>query len=91
MVYPVLMALVLAGFLNGLFKDRQAIYAGILIGTAMISIPNGLETLFVTYGLDAAALSNVLQMVPMYNLGLGWVIPAVIGGVIGFIVSAVKK
>ena len=91
MVYPVLMALVLAGFLNSLFKDRQAIYAGILIGTAMISIPNGLETLFVTYGLDAAALSNVLQMVPMYNLGLGWVIPAVIGGVIGFIVSAVKK
>ena len=91
MVYPVLMALVLAGFLNGLFKDRQAIYAGILIGTALISIPNGLETLFVTYGLDAAALSNVLQMVPMYNLGLGWVIPAVIGGVIGFIVSAVKK
>ena len=91
MVYPVLMALVLAGFLNGIFKDRQAIYAGILIGTALISIPNGLETLFLTYGLNAAALSNVLQMVPMYSLGLGWVIPAVIGGFIGFIVSVVKK
>ena len=39
MVYPVLMALVLASFLNRWFKDRQPIYAGILIGAACVSIP----------------------------------------------------
>ena len=91
MVYPVLMALVLAGFLDKWFKGRQPIYVGILIGAACISIPNGLETLAANYGVSTAAMSNLLQMVPFYNLGLGWVIPAVIGGVIGYIVSAAKK
>lgn len=91
MVYPVLMALVLAGFLDKWFKGRKPIYIGILIGTALISIPNGLETLAANYSISTAAMSNLLQMVPFYNLGLGWVIPAVIGGAIGYIVSVVKK
>ena len=91
MVYPVLMALVLSGFLDKWFKGRQPIYAGILIGAALISIPNGLETLAANYSISTAAMSNLLQMVPFYNLGLGWVIPAIIGGVIGYIVSVVKK
>lgn len=91
MVYPVLMALVLAGFLDKWFKGRQPIYIGILIGTACISIPNGLETLAANYNISVTAMSNLLQMVPFYNLGLGWVVPAVIGGVIGYIVSVIRK
>jgi LIVCS family branched-chain amino acid:cation transporter len=91
MVYPVLMALVISGFFDKWFKGRQPIYAGILIGSALISIPNGLEALCATYGIDVTAMSNILQMVPLYNLSLGWVVPAIIGGVLGYIVSIVKK
>ncbi len=91
MVYPVLMALVLAGFLDKWFKGRQPIYVGILIGAALISIPNGLETFAANYNISVTAMSDLLQMVPFYSLGLGWVIPSVIGGVIGYIVSVVKK
>ena len=71
MVYPVLMALVLASFLNRWFKDRQPIYAGILIGAACVSIPNGLETLAANYNIQIVALSNLLQSIPFYELGLG--------------------
>ena len=91
MVYPVLMALVISGFFDKWFKGRQPIYAGILIGSALISIPNGLEALCATYGIDVTAMSNILQMVPLYNLSLGWVVPAIIGGILGYIVSIVKK
>lgn len=91
MVYPVLMALVLASFLNRWFKDRQPIYAGILIGTACVSIPNGLETLAANYNIQIVALSNLLQSIPFYELGLGWVIPAVIGGIIGAIVNTMRN
>ena len=90
MVYPVLMALVLASFLNRWFKDRQPIYAGILIGAACVSIPNGLETLAANYNIQIVALSNLLQSIPFYELGLGWVIPAVIGGIIGAIVNTMR-
>lgn len=91
MVYPVLMALVLASFLNRWFKDRQPIYAGILIGAACVSIPNGLETLAANYNIQIVALSNLLQSIPFYELGLGWVIPAVIGGIIGAIVNTMRN
>ena len=91
MVYPVLMALVISGFFDKWFKGRQPIYACILIGSALISIPNGLEALCATYGIDVTAMSNILQMVPLYNLSLGWVVPAIIGGILGYIVSIVKK
>ncbi len=91
MVYPILMALVLAGFLDKWFKGRQPIYVGILIGAALISIPNGLEAFAANYGIATTTMSNLLQMVPFYTLGLGWVIPAIIGGVIGYAVSILKK
>ena len=91
MVYPVLMALVLASFLNRWFKDRQPIYSGILIGAACVSIPNGLETLAANYNIQIVALSNLLQSIPFYELGLGWVIPAVIGGIIGAIVNTMRN
>ena len=91
MVYPVLMALVLASFLNRWFQDRQPIYAGILIGAACVSIPNGLESLAANYNIQITALSDLLQSIPFYQLGLGWVIPAIIGGIIGAVVSAVHN
>lgn len=91
MVYPVLMALVAASFLDKWLQGRKAIYIGILIGTALISIPNGLEALAANYGLSLGIFSQWLQLVPMYQLSLGWIVPAIIGGIIGAFVHAIQK
>lgn len=90
MVYPVLMALVAASFLDRWLQSRQPIYVGILVGTALISIPNGLEALAGNYGASLGIVSQWLQLVPLYNLSLGWVLPAVIGGIIGAVVSTLQ-
>ena len=90
MVYPVLMALIITSFFRG-FLNRGA-YIGIVIGTALVSVPEGLATLFGTYLPSAAgSLSGFLSMIPFQALGIGWVIPAAICGAIGFIIGAVKK
>lgn len=91
MVYPVLMALVAASFLDKWLQGRKAIYIGILAGTALISIPNGLETLAANYGASLGIISQWLQLVPLYDLSLGWIVPAIIGGVIGAVLSAFSK
>ena len=91
MVYPLLMALVFTAFLDKLFQGRQAVYIGVLLGTAIISIPNGLEALAANYGMSLGVVSQWLTYVPFYELSLGWVIPAVLGGIIGWIVSLVTK
>lgn len=91
MVYPLLMALVFTAFLDKLFQGRQAVYIGVLLGTAIISIPNGLEALAANYGMNLGVVSQWLTYVPFYELSLGWIIPAVLGGVIGWIVSLATK
>ena len=90
MVYPVLMALIITSFFRK-WLNRGA-YIGIVIGTALISIPDGLVTFAATY-LPAASttLKALLSNVPFYSLGIGWVIPAIICGVIGYIIGIVKK
>lgn len=91
MVYPVMMALVATAFLDKWIKGRSAVYIGVLAGTALISIPNGLEALAANYGMTLGIVSNLLSLVPFYNLSLGWVMPAVIGGIIGLMVNSVTK
>ncbi len=91
MVYPILMALVAVSFLDKWLQSRQAIYIGILVGTALISIPNGLEALAANYGLSLGILSQWLQLVPLYDLSLGWIVPAILGGLIGALVHAIQK
>lgn len=91
MVYPVLMALVAASFLEKWLQGRKAIYIGVLVGTALISIPNGLEALAGNYGLSLGILSQWLQLVPLYNLSLGWIVPAIIGGLVGALIHAISK
>ncbi len=85
------MALVFTAFLDKLFQGRQAVYIGVLLGTAIISIPNGLEALAANYGMSLGVVSQWLTYVPFYELSLGWVIPAVLGGIIGWIVSLATK
>ncbi|MHA7098184.1 hypothetical protein [Priestia aryabhattai] len=32
-----------------------------------------------------------IEIIPMYNIGLGWVFPALIGGLIGLFISLLRK
>lgn len=96
MVYPVLMALIITSFFRK-WLNRGA-YIGIIVGTALVSIPEGLANLFGTYWPSAAdALASFLWLFPFQALGIGWVIPAAVCGVIGYIahigytVAAYKK
>lgn len=90
MVYPVLMALIITSFFRKWLN--KGAYIGIVIGSALISIPEGLASLLGTY-LPAAVgpLGSFLALIPFQALGIGWVIPAAICGVIGYIIWIIIK
>ncbi len=91
MVYPVLMALIITSFLRSVLN--KGAYIGIVLGTMLISIPDGLVTFAATYMPAMADSLKVflVDMVPFYELGIGWIIPALICGAVGFAISAMKK
>lgn len=88
-VYPLLIVQVCVSFLHRWIGDRKPVYIGILIATALVSVPSGLETFLKSFGVDVTALHDLLALLPYQDISLGWVIPAFIGGIIGFVISAV--
>lgn len=93
-IYPLAMTLILLVLVDPLFKQRPAVYRMTTYFTLIASILDGLnacpdgikQTSFVKTLLDFA--TNYL---PFFKLGMGWIVPALIGLVIGLIWSMVKK
>ena len=62
-------------------------YQGSLLVTFIVSMFDGLSAA----GVKLAVVNDILtKLLPMHAVGLGWVLPAVIGGLIGYGISVVK-
>ncbi|MCM3144698.1 branched-chain amino acid transport system II carrier protein [Brevibacillus sp. MER 51] len=87
-MYPIAISLLFMTFLHKAFKGRPEVYQGSLLLTFLISLFDGLK---------AAGLENSFahhfftQYLPMYDVGLGWLLPSLIGGVCGYMISVFRK
>jgi len=55
--------------------------------TFIISLFDGLNT----GGIHISSINSFfIRVLPMYKVGLGWIVPAIIGGLIGFSIVQVK-
>ena len=85
LLYPIVIVLVLLAFLP---LKRACIYRSVLAFTIVFAIIDGLKAAGVP--LDAA--ENVLKAyVPFYEVGFGWLVPSVVGLVIGILYSVIVK
>ncbi|MGG3177918.1 branched-chain amino acid transport system II carrier protein [Priestia megaterium] len=82
-IYPLTIVLIFLTFLHPLFKGRSEVYQFSLFLTLIISLCEGLSIKKIN--------EFFLGVIPMYSIGLGWVLPAVIGGILGFFISLVRK
>jgi len=83
-LYPLAICLIFLTFLHPLFKGKPAVYQGALWMTFLISLFDGLKTA----GINVSAVTDVFDVVlPFASVSLGWVVPAIIGGVIGAVVG----
>ncbi|MBM7096424.1 branched-chain amino acid transport system II carrier protein [Bacillus sp. H-16] len=86
MIYPIAIVLIVFVLIDRIFGQKAAVYKGAVIGAALISVPEGL----ITAGIFAEPLTSVLSILPFFEMGIGWVIPATAGAVIGWFFSAEK-
>lgn len=80
-IYPVAIVLILLSFIPGLERHR-AVYPLCTACTAVQSI---------AAALPLGPLSTLANTLPLARLGFGWVIPAVVGLLVGVITSTMKK
>ncbi|MEH7017782.1 MULTISPECIES: branched-chain amino acid transport system II carrier protein BrnQ4 [Bacillus] len=86
-IYPVAIVLIVLSYFHKFIGKRNNIYIGAIVGAFFVSFCNGLESI----GISLGPLSAALQMLPLYKEGIGWLVPAIVGGAIGFFLHSSKE
>lgn len=81
MIYPPTIALVLFSFANKWIKGKAEAYVLAMAFSLVIGIFDGLKHMKISLGF----LSELVSKVPFYNLGIGWIVPSIIGCLIGLL------
>ncbi|WP_033543189.1 branched-chain amino acid transport system II carrier protein [Planococcus sp. CAU13] len=90
-LYPLAIVLIMLAFLSPLFRHRRFVYASAIIVTFFIAIIDGMKALTTSINAEnpgwlQAITDFYAAVLPLYNEGLGWLMPALATIVItGFI------
>ncbi|MFS0560370.1 branched-chain amino acid transport system II carrier protein [Terribacillus sp. 179-K 1B1 HS] len=87
-IYPLAIVLIFLTFLHNTFAGSRAVYLTSLLFTFAVSLMEGLNAAKLPIpGVQKFLTDNL----PMYSVGLGWLLPAIVGAVIGFIIHLVTR
>ena len=93
-LYPLVITLILLALTGKLFGHHRAVYGSVTAFTCIAAFFDLLKTLPAALQ-EALCLEPVLtlagRILPFFHLNLGWVIPALIGLILGLILRKVRK
>ena len=78
-LYPLVIVLVLLSFFDRFWKGRTEVYAFSMLFSLFFSIFDGCKTA----GISLGGLTEKVMQLPLASLGIGWVLPALVGFLIG--------
>lgn len=87
-LYPLAIVLILLGIFGNVFSHAQIVYKCTMYAALISAIA---ELMRVVGGVFKPAVNWIGAWLPMYNYGLGWVIPSLLGFAIGMILYKTKE
>ncbi len=93
-LYPLAITLIILAFLSPLFKHRQIVYILTTVCTLFASVADAFNAMpdsikSQSFVQDFLALSY--NLLPFFDLGMGWVIPMVIGLSLGWLIGITQR
>ncbi|MCK1994742.1 branched-chain amino acid transport system II carrier protein [Peribacillus muralis] len=86
-IYPLAIVLIFLTFFHSLFKGKPEVYQGSLLLTFIVSLFDGLSGAGIHISFIDAFFNAIL---PLYGAGLGWIVPAIVGGIVGYASSLIR-
>lgn len=81
-IYPIAIVLMLISFLHNFFRGYRSVYVGAILFTAAVSLVDGASMM----GVPVASITLFFgKYLPLYSQGVGWIVPALVGGLLGFV------
>lgn len=87
MASPLTIVLVTLAFFHVFFGGSQKVYVGALLLTGIVSLNDGLKM----FGLKWSFVQSFMDQLPFASVGLGWVVPAVVGGLAGLFLEKLSR
>jgi branched-chain amino acid:cation transporter, LIVCS family len=87
-LYPLAIVLIFLTFAHSLFNGKPEVYQGSLLLTFIVSFVDGLSDT----SLRMVMVENIFnEYLPFYQIGLGWILPAIVGGLVGNLSTGFKN
>ena len=89
-LYPLAITLILLALLSPLFKDRQIVYMMTTLCTLLVSIADGINAMPESIKNQEGVQGFLIiyrNFLPFFDIGMGWIIPLVVGLGLGCIIS----
>lgn len=94
LLYPLAITLIILAFISAIFGYHRYVYSVTTLFTLFAAIGDMLNAL--PFGLNnTATISAIIEVykntLPFFDMGMGWIVPSIIGLIIGVIISFIKK
>lgn len=90
-IYPLAITLILTALLTPMLGDSRWLFGTVTIFTLIPALLDGLNAMPVSLRTGiVASLLNLGQFLPGFSFGLGWTVPALVGLVLGWVLSKIR-
>lgn len=86
-IYPIAIMLIVLSMLDNLLKESSLVYKFTILFTGVVSVVDALSQV----GFKLDFISDLLSKLPLYSQGLGWVVPALFGMILGLLSTTIKN
>jgi len=86
-IYPLAMVLMVLSLFDNFFNGGKIVYILALIPTFFVSLNDGFKQMEITI----TPYVNILKTLPLYEQSLAWLVPAIVGALIGFVIHKLTK
>lgn len=86
-IYPIAIVLMFMVMMDKAWDRAPIVYALALIATAFVSLYDGISGA----GFEIKWYANLVGALPLHDQSLGWLIPAIVGALIGWVIHLITK